>query len=92
MSISRNGRRPFSSTSIVNWMFLCSPLRCSRKIVRLALPCGQMTKVSSTYLYQQVGLKVAWFSALSSKSSMKKFAMTGDSGEPIATPSVCSKY
>jgi hypothetical protein len=37
--------------------------------------------MSSTYLYQQVGLRVAWFSALSSKSSIKKLAMNGDSGE-----------
>jgi len=92
MSMSRNGRWPSSSISMVNCMFLCSPLGCSRNYVKLSLPCGQMTKVSSTYLYQHLGLRVAWFSAFSSKSSMKKLAMTGESGEPIATPSVCSKY
>ena len=29
--------------------------------------------------------------ALSSKSSMNKLAITGDKGEPIASPSVCSR-
>ena len=45
---------------MVNWMFLCRLLRCTRKVVRLSFPCGQIAKMSSTYLYQQVGLWVAW--------------------------------
>jgi len=35
-----------------------------------------------------VGLKAALLSA-TLKSSMKKLAITGDSGEPMATPSIC---
>jgi hypothetical protein len=35
-------------------------------------------------------LCVACSTAFFSKSSMKKSAMTGESGEPIAIPSVCS--
>ena len=92
MTISRNGRWPSSSISMVNCMLLCNPLRCSRNSVRFSFPCGQMTKVSSTYLYRHAGLRLACFSAFSSKSSMKKLAMTGESGEPIGTPSVCSKH
>ena len=35
------------------------PFRCSRNSTSLFCPCGQITKVSSTYLYQQAGLWVA---------------------------------
>jgi hypothetical protein len=51
-----------------------------------------MAKMSSTYLYQLMGLRVAWLIALSLKSSIKKFSMTEDNGETIAKPSLCSKY
>jgi hypothetical protein len=37
-----------------------------------------------------VGLKAALLGAIASESCVKKLAVTGDSGEPIATPSVCS--
>jgi hypothetical protein len=36
------------------------------------------------------GLWASWSSAISSKPSMKKLAMTGYSGEPTVTPSICS--
>ena len=88
-SISRNGRWPSSSISIVNCILLCSPLRWFRNSVSFACPWGQRTKVLSTYLYQCAGLCVACSIAFFLKSSTKKFAMTGESGEPIAT-SVCS--
>src|SRR5215475_11137351 len=69
MSISRKGRCPCSSISIVNCMSLWIPFRWFRKSVSFSFPCGQMAKVSSTYLYQQVGLCVARFIALVSKTS-----------------------
>ena len=84
MSISRNGRWPSSSVSIVNCILLCSPLRWFRNSISFSCPWGQMTKVLSTYLYQHTGLCVACSTAFFSKSCMKKFAMTGKSGEPIA--------
>jgi hypothetical protein len=40
--------------------------------------------------HQHTVLGVICSIAFFSKSSMKKFAITGESGEPIATPSVCS--
>ena len=49
-----------------------------------------MTKVSSTYRNQHAGFCVACASAFFTKYSMKKLAITGESGEPIATASVCS--
>ena len=61
----------------------------SKDSVILSRPWCQMAKVSSTYLHQHTGLCVAFSIAFFSKSSMKKFAMTGDSGEPIATTSIC---
>jgi hypothetical protein len=47
-------------------------------------------KVSSTYQDQQIGLYVTCSSTFFPKSSMKKLAITEESGEPIATLSVCS--
>ena len=81
MWMSRNGRWPSSSNSIVNFILSCIPLSWFKKSVSFSLLCGQITKVSSTYLYQQDGLYMACLMAFSSKSSMKKFAMTGESGE-----------
>ena len=48
-------------------------------------------KVSSTYLSQSLGSLSAVASAICSKSSMKSPATTGERGDPIAVPSVCSK-
>ena len=90
-STSRNGKWPSSSISMVNLILLCNPFRWCRNSVSLSRPWGQMVKVSSTYLYQHVGLCVASSIAFFSKSSMKKLAMTGERGEPMATPSVCSQ-
>ena len=70
MSISRNGRCPSSSISIVNCMLLWIPFRWLRKSVSFSFPCGQMRKLSSTYLYQEAGLYVAFSIAFISKSSM----------------------
>jgi hypothetical protein len=49
-----------------------------------------MTKVLSTYLNQHTGLCVACSDAFFSKSSMKKFAISGKSGEIITILLVCS--
>ena len=53
-------------------------------------PSFQMTKVSSTYLSQVCGLTDAIDRASSSKCSMHKLAITGESGFPMAAPSLCS--
>jgi hypothetical protein len=45
--------------------------------------------VSSTYLNEHIGLCATCSVAFFSKSYMKKLAITGKSGEPISTPSVC---
>ena len=91
MSISKNGSWPSSSISIVNCIFLWMPFRWLRNSPSLCFPWGQMTKVSSTCLNQHIGLCDTCSIALFSKSSMKKFTITGESGESIATPSVCSQ-
>ena len=49
-----------------------------------------MTDGSSTHLNQHTGWCAACSIAFFSKFSTKKFAIAGESGEPIATPSVCS--
>jgi hypothetical protein len=43
----------------------------------------RVTKVSSTNLNQHVGLCAACSSDFFSRSSMKKFTITGESGEPL---------
>ena len=63
---------------------------CVRNSSRVSDPCGQMTKVSSTYLSHKDGLHCASVMAASSKNSMYRSAITGESGEPIGAPSVCS--
>ena len=55
----------------------------------MSLPCGQIMKVSSTYLIQQEGLKGYVSMALVSKSSMKMLARAGESGDPIGAPLIC---
>ena len=48
----QNRRWPSSSSiSTVNCILLCSPLRWFRNSVSFSCPWGQMTKVSSTFLY-----------------------------------------
>ena len=48
-------------------------------------------KASSTYLSHNLSSLSAVTSAICSKSSMKSPATTGERGDPIAMPSVCSK-
>ena len=51
---------------------------------------NQITKVS-TYLIDIFGRNAVLFSALFSRCSMNRLATTGNSGDPIAAPSSCSK-
>jgi len=90
MLMSRNGRWPSSSFSIVNCTLLWSPLKWFRNSVSISLPWGQMTKVSSKYVNQHTGLCAAGSIVFFSNSSMKKFAITGESGQPTANPSIFS--
>ena len=47
-----------------------------------------MTKVSSTNLYQYLGVEAEWIASLS-KYSMYRFATTGLTSDPIAASSTC---
>ena len=55
------------------------------------LPWGQTMKVSSMNLSHSLGCLSAVTSVICSKSSMKSPATTGERGDLIAVPSVCSK-
>ena len=61
------------------------------KVASCVLLWGQTIKVSSTYLSHSLGSLSAVTSAVCSKSSMKSPTTTGERGDPIAVPSVCSK-
>ena len=50
-----------------------------------------MTKVSSTYLFHNLGGFTADVMALCSKDSIYKLATMGLTGDPMAAPLVCSK-
>ena len=76
---------------LLNCEFNVIWLRCVWKDCRFCSPWGQMTKVSSTYLSQRLGRSGAECMACSSRSSMERFAMMGDRGEPMGVPSICSK-
>ena len=47
--------------------------------------------MSSTYLSHTFGWWFVVVRAVCSKSSMKMFATTGESGDPMSVPSFCSK-
>ena len=68
-----------------------SCLRCVWKDCRLCSPWVQVTKVSSTYLIQRLGLSGAECMASSSRFSMKRLAIMRDRGGPIGVPLICSK-
>ena len=50
-----------------------------------------MTKVSSTYLNQNLGWSDTGCMAFSSRSFTNGLAMMGDSGDPMGVPLICSK-
>ena len=78
--ISRKDILLFFSSSMVNSMSSCRWLMCSRNICSFSLPCGQMTKVLSTYLFHILGRDAAFAIAVLSKSSIKRLAITGERG------------
>ena len=79
---SRSGS-PFSySSSMVNLMDWFCWFRCWWNLSSSSSPCGQITKVSSTYLIHMLGFCVIVFRALSSRLSMKIFAIAGNNGDP----------
>ena len=55
ISMSKKGKWPSFSVSIVNCIFSWRLLRWSKNPCSLSWPWGQIAKVSSTYLYQHVG-------------------------------------
>ena len=88
---SRNGSVSWFSTSMVNSMLFLWELRCVQNSLRRVLdPCSQMRNVSSTYLSYNDDLRCASVMADSPKNSMYRSAITGESGEPIEGPSICS--
>ena len=88
--VSRKGIPPFPwEPSTVNLIAGSMLLIYSRKTC-LSILCW-MTHVSSTNLYQYLGgLEVEWRASLS-KCSMYRLATMGLTGDPITTPSTCSK-
>jgi hypothetical protein len=68
---SRHCSDPLVSISIVNLIFVCMLLSCLWNFCSSSTSCGQITKVSSTYLYQQDGFLGTVFSTCCSKSSVK---------------------
>ena len=64
------------------------PFKCS-KIVSTAVLCKKQN-LSSAYLFQNLTGEGEELSAASSMYSMKMFATTGETGELMAAPSVCS--
>jgi hypothetical protein len=61
-----------------------------QKFCQFFCPCGQMAKMSSTYMNQHTGLCVACSIDFFEKSSMKNFAFTGQRGAMFTAPSVCT--
>ena len=84
---SRNGM--LLSVSIVNSSFEWMLFICVMNSVNVSFLCGHITKQSSMYLIHREGYSCAVLVAFLSRLSMKRFAMTGDNGEPIGAPSVC---
>ena len=87
---SKKGSLPSFPVSMVNSMLGLRELMWERKPSRDSRPWDQMTKVSSTYLYHREGRSWAVSMAIVSKNSMYKSANTGESGQPIGAPLICS--
>ena len=81
---------PFDSFSMVNLIEGSTVLRWSKN--RLTWSSGRAVNVSSTYRFQNGGDGCGQvLSALSSMSSMRRFATVTDTGDPIAVPKICWK-
>ena len=85
---SKNGRHPYFSFSIVNWMEFSILFRCVKNSDNFDL--FMITKVSSTYLFHKRGGAVKVSRARVSMPSMSKFATTDETGKLIAVPKTCS--
>ena len=86
--VSRKGREPSLSSSMVNLMVGRTLLRWLSK--GSTSSSFIMQHVSSTYRFQNLGLEGADYSASSSKNSMYKLATAAETGEPMAAPCLCS--
>ena len=87
--VSRKESDPFDSFSMVNLIVGSTVLRWSRN--RLTWSSGRAVNVSSTYRFQKVGGCEQVLRALSSTSSITRFATVTDTGDPIAVPKICLK-
>ena len=87
--ISVNGSDPSLSSSMVNLICPCCTLRYSRSSCPVFPFTTEM--MSFTYRFHTLGAmsSLAPARAFSSRSAMKMSAITGDSGDPMATPSSC---
>ena len=86
--VSRKGREPSFSSSMVNLMVGRTSLRWQSRGSTASLCI--MQHVSSTYRFQNLDLEGADSRASSSKNSMYRLATTAETGEPMAAPSLCS--
>ena len=84
MQVSRKGRMPSFSNSTVNLMEAVMLLRWSSS--PSTVPNSTMQQMSSTYLFQSVGLCGADCSASCSKCSIHTFATTAEIGDSVAAP------
>ena len=88
--VSRKGNDPSALVfSAVNWIFSPIPFICWKNSSLYVV--SRMTKVSSTNLFQRLGVCGAVSRALVSKCSIYTLATMGLSGDPIAAPSTSLK-
>lgn len=87
---SRNGDSPPWSISIANLILECKLFKYTRDQLSSSLPCGQVTRVSSTYCRKHEDFHRAQARATFSKCSIKRLATIGFNGDTVATPSCCS--
>ena len=89
INISKKGIEPSAlGSSYVKRMLSLMELMCSRKASLSAF--WMMVKVSSTNLFQILGVDGAVARAFVSRSSMNRLATMGLSGDPMAAPLTCS--
>ena len=78
-----------SCASQVNVRFGWCEFKCVMKFLSSSLPCVQIMKISSMYLFQVCGFLVHLARNSCSPESMKRFANVGANFVPMAVPHFC---
>ena len=78
-----------SCASQVNVRFGWCEFKCVMKFLSSSLPCVQIMKISSMYLFQVCGFLVHLARNSCSTESMKRFANVGANFVPMAVPHFC---